>query len=279
MSYLTTIVHPLIIIRMLQHRLFGPFSRRTNMHPTRATTAASSTTCASNSLSIGTGHIQSSNPNKNNLQTSNINIMQNKSPSSNSIFITSTSFPNATTEHSNLISSVSANTSKSSSPNPSHIRPAVSGDEEYSNVHMNSNDTNRKASQISNSLQINNVDISNSGIFIDINDNHKLTVSTSNNSTVTSQQSSPAGTSNSKRSKLKDFSKKILRRVNSSSQSKKNRERKNGDDSKNNSKLDKTIQADNLNNTEKEYGRFFYDLLLNILNYLKGIIFNQSHSI
>ena len=250
MSYLTTIVHPLIIIRMLQHRLFGPFSRRTNMHPTRATTAASSTTCASNSLSIGNGLTTTNPTNKNinnNLQTSNINIMQNKSPSSNSIFITSTSFPNASAEHSNLISSVSANTSKSSSPNPPHNR--LGELEEASNIHTHINDISRKASQVSTSLLINNVDISNSGIFIDINDGgHKLTLSPSNNSTVTSQQSSPAGNSNSKRSKLKDFSKRILRRVNSGNQSKKNREKRN-------EKSSKTIQTDNLNNSETTHGK------------------------
>jgi len=49
MSYLTTICHPLIIIRMLQHRLFVPFTRRNNVNPTRATAAS---TVTSNSLSI-----------------------------------------------------------------------------------------------------------------------------------------------------------------------------------------------------------------------------------
>lgn len=212
MSYLTTIVHPLIIIRLLQHRLFGPFTRRNNVNPTRAATAASTTTCGTNSLSILNGNQQ------NNLKTPTATA---KSPSSNSILITSsTSFPsnslfNPTSDQHHVLSSVSANTSKSSSPQPPLNR--VNDEDLLLN-------NNRKLSQIStnNGLIITNVDVSGSGNLIDLNISNKLGVSPSHNSTST--QYSPS--SPSKRSKLRDFSKKILRRVNSTSQNTKKTESK-----------------------------------------------------
>lgn len=205
MSYLTTIVHPLIIIRMLQHRLFGPFTRRNNFNPTRAATAASTTTCGTNSLSIFNGKTSLQTP------TANSQGVTAKSPSSNSILIaSSTSFPSNPhlnpTDHN--LNSVSANTSKSSSPQPPLNRVI---DEEAFLL----NDSSRKLSQISNnnSIAVNSVDVSPTGIFIDINDTNKLAVSPSHNSS--SSQFSPGAGSTSKRSKLRDFSKKILRRVNS----------------------------------------------------------------
>jgi hypothetical protein len=113
----------------------------------------------------------------------------------------------------NNLNSNSANTSKSSSPQPP-LNRNLNNDDETSHTLMHDKN-NRKLSQTSfnnnTSLLLNSVDISNNGIFIDIN--NKLSVSPSHNSTTTTTTTTT--TTLTKGSKLKNFSKKILKRVNS----------------------------------------------------------------
>ncbi len=147
----------------------------------------------------------------------------------------------------NNLNSISANTSKSSSPQPP-LNRNLNNDDDTSHTLMHDKN-NRKLSQTSfnnnnnnTSLLLNSVDISNNGIFIDIN--NKLSVSPSHNSTTTTTTTTT--TTLTKGSKLKNFSKKILKRVNSNNPTFMN---------KNMNKQNKISQDQDENNTNNNNNR------------------------
>lgn len=198
MSYLCTIVHPLIIIRLLEHRLFTPLLKKTN---SRAPTSVS--------LSIG-------NPSTLNQQTPVIQP-QVTTTSTNSIKLpSSTSFPSNTQLSTQTPEQL--NKDKESTKSSSPFRPSVASTSNYHrkcsegiNPCLNTEYTNtRKPSQVS---------LFNKEPTDFINENITLIkpgLSPSHNSSSNYSNHSP--NSSSKTAYLKDLSKRLLKRVNSSNQ-------------------------------------------------------------
>ena len=224
MSYLTTIVHPLIIVRLLEHRLFTPLLKKTN---SRAPANNSVSLLGSMGASVSTG---STDAGKSSLSSSLNQTTHSKLTKMNSrASIFNRNSNNDRTETPSGILKKNSKITKqsgSASPPPSFIAKNQRANRKFSQDQFPNTEylikKNRKGSQISLNNPIENDPNSKMEFVVtDINGksgnspNHQITSSNSN-----SNQHSPI---NSKSTYLKDLSKKILKRVNSNYSSRKSK--------------------------------------------------------
>lgn len=236
MSYLTTIVHPLIIIRLLEHRLFTPLLKKTNSRA--ATSVSFSVMGAANPQPVRAplSHSICVNPSANSNNIGSIAVITNMNSNSQSHLASlsnkkspmsaSTSFPN-----NNLVSIANeAQTAQSSNQQPDEYESKDKMNNKMNDdVEVNYDDTksehNRKNSQISLFKSSNYDKINDSIGFQDNLDNTTDNQKDANSLNINGQ--SP----NSKTTYLKGLSKKILKRVNS--KSKKNARKYSKNDNRN----------------------------------------------
>lgn len=221
MSYLTAIVHPLIIIRLLEHRLFTPLLKKTNSRGT----ASVSLSISGPSASLMTNNIQNNNqiiqnPNIIALEkiTEPISITNEAHSSINQSFDVSQSA--LKTNQSSALTQSSNSTSKKTSP-------LSIGNQKYrkcSEGFFGSNDESnrdsgasiRKHSQISMFHRPTEKSYADSVISTDNYESSVDTTTHLNKISPSHQSNNHHSPNQSKSTYLKDLSKKLLKRVNSS---------------------------------------------------------------
>ena len=212
MSYLTTIVHPLIIIRLLQHRLFTPLLKKTN---SRAMTNNSVSLLGS----VGAGSCRSSTDAGKSSLSNSLNQTSKLSQMSRSQAEYGDA-PVGILKKNQKISKHSGSSSPPPSTNKNKRTNRKFSQDQFPNMEFLIR-KNRKSSQISlnnnsittdnKSLTVNNPNVKMEFIVTDMNSKNPSHHISSNNSNSTH----PSPTNTTKTTYLKDLSKKILKRVNS----------------------------------------------------------------
>ena len=236
MSYLTTIVHPLIIVRLLEHRLFTPLLKKTN---SRAPTNNSISILGSMGASSGTGSMDAGKSSLSN-SLSQPAAKLTKMNSRASIFNRSSNQETTVETPAGILKKNSKvfKHSGSASPPPSIIGKNQRANRKFSQDQFPNMEylmkKSRKGSQISLNNTISNNQESKMEFVVTDMSALSTNATTASGLSPLHQKSSSNSNSNqhspinSKTTYLKDLSKKILKRVNSNYSSRKSKNRHSG---------------------------------------------------